>query len=159
MSQTNTAAPSAMTEHSLSAAQQAYETATNKENKAENKYDTLGLEAAYLAEGQSRRVTQFSMEIEAYKSLPLVDFKSEKLAGVGAFIEVNDEQGNALYFFIGPVSGGLCFNYIENNMNYNVRVITPASPIGKAIIGLEAGEEFSLSIKDQTKIYEIACLI
>ena len=37
------------------AAQVAHETATHEENIAENKYDTLGLEAAYLATGQARR--------------------------------------------------------------------------------------------------------
>ncbi len=35
------------------AAQTAYETATHEENIAENKYDTLGLEASYLAAGQA----------------------------------------------------------------------------------------------------------
>ncbi|MDY7065315.1 hypothetical protein PsexTeo8_17450 [Pseudomonas extremaustralis] len=34
------------------AAQTAYETATHEENIAENKYDTLGLEASYLAAGR-----------------------------------------------------------------------------------------------------------
>ena len=33
----------------------AHETATHEESIAENKYDTLGLEAAYLATGQARR--------------------------------------------------------------------------------------------------------
>jgi hypothetical protein len=33
----------------------AHETATHEENIAENKYDTLGLEAASLATGQARR--------------------------------------------------------------------------------------------------------
>ncbi len=37
------------------AAREAHETATHEENIAENKYDTLGLEAAYLATGQARR--------------------------------------------------------------------------------------------------------
>ena len=37
------------------AARAAHETATHAENIAENKYDTLGLEAAYLATGQARR--------------------------------------------------------------------------------------------------------
>ena len=36
------------------AAQTAYEAATDEENIAENKYDTLGLEASYLATGQAR---------------------------------------------------------------------------------------------------------
>lgn len=35
----------------LAAADDARATATNKENVAENRYDTLGLEAAYLAHG------------------------------------------------------------------------------------------------------------
>ena len=34
------------------AAKRAHETATSEENIAENKYDTLALEAAYLAQGQ-----------------------------------------------------------------------------------------------------------
>ena len=33
----------------------AHEAATHEENIAENRYDTLGLEAAYLATGQARR--------------------------------------------------------------------------------------------------------
>ena len=37
------------------AARVAHEAATHEENIAENKYDTLGLEAAYLAAGQTRR--------------------------------------------------------------------------------------------------------
>ena len=37
------------------AARAAHETATHEESVAENKYDTLGLEAAYLATGQVRR--------------------------------------------------------------------------------------------------------
>lgn len=37
------------------AARFAHETATHEENIAENKYDTLGLEASYLATGQARR--------------------------------------------------------------------------------------------------------
>ena len=37
------------------ASRAAHEAATHEENIAENKYDTLGLEAAYLATGQARR--------------------------------------------------------------------------------------------------------
>ena len=33
-----------------------HEAATHAESKAENKYDTRGLEAAYLADGQRKRV-------------------------------------------------------------------------------------------------------
>ena len=53
----------------LSAAEQAarvaHETATHEENIAENKYDTLGLEAAYLAAGQARRVEEIGLTLRA----------------------------------------------------------------------------------------------
>ena len=49
----------------LAAADDARATATNKENVAENRYDTLGLEAAYLAHGQSERVMQLNATLEA----------------------------------------------------------------------------------------------
>ena len=47
------------------AAQTAYETATDEENIAENKYDTLGLEASYLAAGQANRPSNESKQSDA----------------------------------------------------------------------------------------------
>jgi hypothetical protein len=41
-------------ETALTVAKRAHSTATDQANIAENKYDTLGLEAAYLAEGQAK---------------------------------------------------------------------------------------------------------
>ncbi|MGO2356525.1 MAG: hypothetical protein ACTH58_17545 [Marinomonas foliarum] len=40
------------------AAKQAHDAETNEESVAENKYDTFGLEASYLAHGQSKRVLE-----------------------------------------------------------------------------------------------------
>ncbi len=57
------------------AAQTAYETATHEENIAENKYDTLGLEASYLAAGQARRVEEIRQSLTLYKTLVLKPFE------------------------------------------------------------------------------------
>ena len=46
------------------AAQSAYEAATAEENIAENKYDTLGLEASYLATGQARRSAEIRQALQ-----------------------------------------------------------------------------------------------
>ena len=53
------------------AAQTAYETATHEENIAENKYDTLGLEASYLATGQARRVEEIKQALTLCQNLPV----------------------------------------------------------------------------------------
>ena len=50
------------------AARVAHETATHEENIAENKYDTLGLEAAYLAAGQARRAEALPSSLIASSS-------------------------------------------------------------------------------------------
>jgi hypothetical protein len=51
------------------AAQTAYETATHEENIAENKYDTLGLEASYLAAGQAKRVEEIRQSLALCQNL------------------------------------------------------------------------------------------
>lgn len=45
----------------------AHETATHEENIAENKYDTLGLEAAYLAAGQARRAAAIRQAMATWR--------------------------------------------------------------------------------------------
>ena len=86
------------------AADAARETATSKENAAENKYDTLGLEAAYLAHGQSDRILQLEEDIRAYEQ---IDVKETSRVQLGSLVELEDEDGMTSVIFIGPGSGGL----------------------------------------------------
>ncbi len=46
-----------------------HEAATHAESKAENKYDTRGLEAAYLADGQRQRLHEIETALAAYRNL------------------------------------------------------------------------------------------
>ena len=60
------------------AAQTAYETATHEENIAENKYDTLGLEASYLAAGQAKRVEEIKQALALCQSMPLRAYDDQR---------------------------------------------------------------------------------
>ena len=51
----------------INAAKRAHDTATGTESVAENKYDTFGLEASYLAHGQSVRVAECQADLHAYQ--------------------------------------------------------------------------------------------
>lgn len=53
--------------HVEQAARAAHEAATREENIDENKYDTLGLEAAYLATGQARRAEAIRQAIADWR--------------------------------------------------------------------------------------------
>ena len=45
------------------------EEATDEQSKAENKYDTRGLEASYLARGQSRQARETEAALEQFAAL------------------------------------------------------------------------------------------
>ncbi len=127
--------------NSLAAAEEARETATNKENAAENKYDTLGLEAAYLAHGQSERVLQLEKDLAAYVSL--ADRLSDHtIAGVGSLLQLESDSGDIRFLFIGPASGGL----VVNIDGVAVTVITPESPLGKSLLGAGSNDEVTTSV-------------
>lgn len=127
--------------NSLAAAEEARATATNKENAAENKYDTLGLEAAYLAHGQSERVVQLEKDLGAY-----VSFKDRlsdhAIVEVGSLLQLEHETGESRFLFIGPASGGL----VVSVDGVTVTVITPGSPLGKALLGAGIDDDVSLEV-------------
>src|SRR5690349_7752010 len=80
--------------------------ATHESSKAENKYDTRGLEAAYLAGGQARAAKEIIDAIKLYESMTPRAFAAGDLIDVGALVELKTAGESSLYF-IGPKSGGL----------------------------------------------------
>jgi hypothetical protein len=137
------------------AALQAYEQATNDESVAENKYDTFGLEASYLAHGQSKRV------IECEKDLALfVKFKAQyqavrPIVSVGCLVKLIDQASMVQYFFISPVAGG---TKVMLNNEF-ITLISTTSPLGKGLLGREEGDELELNSLQGTRLYEIECCI
>ena len=127
--------------NSLAAAEEARATATNKENAAENKYDTLGLEAAYLAHGQSERVVQLEKDLAVYVSLR-ERLKDHAIVEVGSVLKLEHETGEARFLFIGPASGGLVVSFD----NVTVTVITPDSPLGKALLGGSVDDDVTVDV-------------
>src|SRR5437764_5325650 len=65
------------------AARAAHDEATHESSKAENKYDTRGLEAAYLAGGQARQAREILESNKGYGSLAVKEF------GAGDAIELS----------------------------------------------------------------------
>ena len=120
----------------IAAANKAREDATHEENVAENKYDTLGLEASYLAHGQSKRVEALELEIAAYRSMPLKEFTEDSAVGLSALITLKADDGAEKHLFIGPAGGGIQVGH----ESYTVIFVTPEAPIGKVLIGRYSGD-------------------
>lgn len=124
------------------AAQTAYETATAEENIAENKYDTLGLEASYLATGQARRTAEIRQALLTYQQLIMRDYDPARGIQVSNLVTLEDEQGNQRMLFLGPQGAGLKIGEGEQM----VTVITPRSPLGQLLIGKRVDDEVSLQV-------------
>src|SRR5438270_7993012 len=88
------------------AARAAHEEATHESSKAENKYDTRGLEAAYLAGGQARQAKEILDSIKLYESLETKNFSPDELIALTALVELESDGTRSMYF-IGPRNGGL----------------------------------------------------
>src|SRR3954471_7730726 len=80
------------------AARASHAEATDPQSKAEHKYDTRGLEAAYLAGGQARKVAEIEEAIDQFQKLKLTDFGPATPIDLGALIEV-EMRGGTNWFF------------------------------------------------------------
>lgn len=133
--------------HALRALHSAQEAATHEENVAENKYDTLGLEAAYLALGQARRVEQLRAAVAAWSALPLTEY-GERGVRLGILVTLQNPQGQRQRLLLGPEGAGIKLADDEGE----ITLITPQSPLGQSLLGLFEGDCFSLNQQQWTLI-------
>jgi transcription elongation GreA/GreB family factor len=123
------------------AAQASRAEATHEQSRAENKYDTRGLEASYLAHGQSRQAAEIQAAIAAFEKLDARTFKAGEAIDVGAFLEL-ELNGERTAYFIGPRAGGTEVLHDKRE----VLVITPQSPLGEQLLGRKQGDILKLKL-------------
>jgi transcription elongation GreA/GreB family factor len=120
------------------AARASHGEATHESSRAESKYDTRGLEAAYLAGGQARQAREILDAIKLYQSLAMRDFGPRDLIDLTAVVEL-EADGSPATYFIGPRNGGL-----ELQLNgEEITVLTPQSPLGQDLMGKKAGQRWT----------------
>ncbi|MBD1575142.1 transcription elongation factor [Vibrio sp. S11_S32] len=137
---------------SLAATKTAIDTATDKENVPQHKYDTLSLEASYLAHGQGQRLQQCLRELHSFKALPVKDWSVEDAVSIGALIELFDDNDNSnKWFFLSPVAGGLNVSFSD----HSISLVTPESPLGKALNKKMRDDEVVVDIAGRIKCYEV----
>jgi len=124
------------------AAQTAYETATHEENVAENKYDTLGLEASYLATGQARRMEEIRQALNLFQQLSVRPYDPQAGIETGALIALESHHGPRQWLFLGPEAAGLKLLLDDQA----VTVITPRSPLGSSLLGKFEGDDVRITV-------------
>jgi transcription elongation GreA/GreB family factor len=124
--------------------------ATHESSKAESKYDTRGLEASYLARGQSKQAAELETAIAEFQKLPVKNFGSDDPIDLGALVEL-ENGGEKIFYFIGPRAGGTEVLHDKKE----ILVITPQSPLGEQLLGKKSGDSPQLSLGGLKQIAKI----
>ena len=124
--------------------------ASDDQNKAEDKYDTRGLETAYLASSQARLATKTEQALAAFQALTLRKFDADTPIDVSAMVELESNGDHALYL-IGPQGGGTEVHY----QDLEIFVITPESPLGAQLIGKKNGDRVKLQTRGPAQEFRI----
>ena len=136
------------------AARAAHAEATHESSKAENKYDTRGLEASYLARGQSKQAAETAQAVHEFATLFPRHFTEGDAIDVGALVELKSKSQSAFYF-VGPRAGGT--EIVDEGKE--ILVITPQSPLGAQLIGQKQGAKVKLTIAGSTNEFRIASVL
>ncbi len=137
------------------AAQQATQAgATHEEARPENDKDTRALEQTYLARGQAERVAALRSELEQMKSFVVRAFSAESPIGLGALLRSEDDEGEAQLYLLAPAGAG---EILTCELGA-VRVVTPRSPLGRALVGARLGDDIEIRTPSGKRTLSITSL-
>jgi len=127
----------------------ARDTATHADAQGSSRYETMGLEASYLAQGQGARLLEVERALASFTRLKLAE--PGPTIGISSLLCLRDENGSSQLLWLASDAGGLKLQY----GNMDITVITPKSPLGRVLIGKTAADELEISIAGKGRCYEI----
>ena len=124
----------------IQAALIAREAATHEESIAEDKYDTRGLEASYLAGAQAKKAQELQKTLYEMGIFKLKDLSKAEQVELGAIIRLDTPNKSQSMVFLLPWAGGT--QILRGPLK--IQVVTPASPLGREILGRAREDDFEL---------------
>jgi transcription elongation GreA/GreB family factor len=131
----------------------AHEAATHEESRSEDKHDTRGLEASYLAGAQAKRIADLKRLLSFYKFLPIQLFGPGDPIAPGALIEL-ELNGKRSFYFLVSQEGGISIS-IQGKI---IQSLATLAPLGDALIGKKIGDMIEIERENLTREYEIISL-
>lgn len=125
--------------------------ATHEESRPENKYDTRGLEASYLAGAQSARAAELVAILDHVRNTIPRTFSERDPIAATAIAELESEGGAPTIVFLVRLGAGYTLT-VESKKYVTV---TTQSPLGQALLGKLAGDAVALTTGRETKEYDI----
>lgn len=127
------------------------EGATHEQAKPENDKDTRALEQQYLARGQAERVETMKEHLAEVRLMPTAPLGPDQKIVLGALVELaeEDEDHAGRLLFLAPQGGGTTL------AKGKVQVVTPAAPLGRALMGKVVDDGFELRIAGKLRAFTV----
>lgn len=130
---------------SLDATLEAREGATPAERREDAR---VSLENSGLARGQERRAEEAMQALAALERFNPAPASPQGGIGLGAVVEVEDESGGRT-FFLAPVGAGEELTVPDGDGFLSV--VTPSSPVGRAVLGKRLGDSFEVVVDGEPR--------
>ena len=137
----------------LQAAKSARDNATHDDSKAEDQYDTRGLEASYLAGAQAGRAEELKRLLHVYEHLELKPHPKGQPARAGCLVTLDCDGAKGTYF-LAPEGRPLTVSV----GSLTVQVLSPASPLGDAVLGKGVGDWVEVEARGGVREYEVKAI-
>jgi transcription elongation GreA/GreB family factor len=125
------------------------EAATHEEAKPENDKDTRALELTYLARGEALRIEELRVAVAEVQAMAVDGVDEGRPVRLGALV-ATDEDGVEALFWLAPHGGGSRLGAVQ--------VLTPKSPLGQALLGKRAGDEFEAVLAGRRRALTIVAV-
>ncbi|ACY17758.1 GreA/GreB family elongation factor [Haliangium ochraceum] len=132
------------------AAQEAKHGASSNEKRQDAR---VHQEYSNLARAQHGRAEKAARELDALDAFEAKAYSSKRPIGLGALVEVEDERGEGRTLFLAPVGAGVTLT--GPGGDGFLSVVTPASPIGRALLGRRLGEIVDVTVRGEPKEWTI----
>ncbi len=135
------------------ASQAAAEVAREGATPAEKREDArTALEFGGLAKGQKERADRMAAELSTLALFNPKQLPPQAPISLGAIVEVEDESLGRT-FFLAPVGAGI--ELTGPGGDGFLSVVTPVSPIGKAVLGRKVGDTVDVTIHNEAREWTI----
>lgn len=114
----------------------------------------MAIEYGAVARGQRRRAQQSRLVLSAVESFHPRPVMEGGRIDIGAIVEIEDEDtGVGRTFFLAPAGAGI--ELTGPGGDGFLSVVTPSSPVGRAVLGQQVGDTFDVTVDGQTHSWEI----
>jgi transcription elongation GreA/GreB family factor len=136
----------------VNAARATREGAVHEDSRAEGDKDMRSTEQSYLARGQAMRAEDLAEQLQRLRAEKVVAFGAGDAIAVGALVLVEVDAAARRALYVSPYGAGAVLRV----GNVEVTVVTPSSPMGQALLGKQAGDDFELRTRGVERSYVIA---